>query len=205
MRCPFCIQQQSPKICSDVFSIRSTPMWDIPFWCSIAHFRTHQRLAHLWFHRPWKYNDSVDQFYVITDDTSAHKKADITKEREETDLGEAWLSCYMQLSNTLSREWHVHLCGSVKWELSLCPVGIDAPSNVISTCPILSHWSNPRWSPIWSFITLRTRRNRQRQHPCRRRWSRFLQSSRLQRLWDLRTGIKSMQNSHVRTIPQLET
>ena len=100
MRCPFCIQQQSPKICSDVFSIRSTPMWDIPFWCSIAHFRTHQRLAHLWFHRPWKYNDSVDQFYVITDDTSAHKKADITKEREETDLGEAWLSCYMQLSNT---------------------------------------------------------------------------------------------------------
>ncbi|CAL1171333.1 unnamed protein product [Cladocopium goreaui] len=40
--------------------------------------------------RAWKYNDKVSEFYVITDDTTLHKKADTTRDLEETDLGEPW-------------------------------------------------------------------------------------------------------------------
>ena len=40
----------------------------------------------------WMYNQDVEEFYVITDDKTAHKKTDRTKEIDETDLGATWFA-----------------------------------------------------------------------------------------------------------------
>ena len=40
--------------------------------------------------RPWLYNDQVDEFYVIIDDFTKHRKSNSTKEIDEVDLGESW-------------------------------------------------------------------------------------------------------------------
>lgn len=42
--------------------------------------------------RKWMYNQDVEEFYVITDDKTAHKKTDRTKEIEETDMGATWFA-----------------------------------------------------------------------------------------------------------------
>ena len=42
--------------------------------------------------RQWQYNDKVDEYYVVTEDSTLHKKADQLRDIEETDLGESWLS-----------------------------------------------------------------------------------------------------------------
>ena len=39
--------------------------------------------------RPWLYNDQVDEFYVIIDDFTKHRKSNSTKEIDEVDLGES--------------------------------------------------------------------------------------------------------------------
>lgn len=39
--------------------------------------------------RPWQYNESVNEYYVILDDQRMHKKAEVTREQEETDLAES--------------------------------------------------------------------------------------------------------------------
>ena len=39
--------------------------------------------------RPWLYNENVDEFYVITDDFTKHRKTNATKEIDEVDLGES--------------------------------------------------------------------------------------------------------------------
>ena len=41
--------------------------------------------------RPWRYDDDVEEFYVVTEDKTAHKKAERTKELEETELADSWL------------------------------------------------------------------------------------------------------------------
>ena len=40
--------------------------------------------------RPWKYNDQVNEYYVVTDDRTLHKKSDTKRDVDETDLGESW-------------------------------------------------------------------------------------------------------------------
>ena len=44
--------------------------------------------------RPWRYNDQVDEFYIIYEDKSSHKKAETLREQDETDLGESWLHAW---------------------------------------------------------------------------------------------------------------
>lgn len=39
--------------------------------------------------RPWQYNDSVNEYYVILDDQRMLKKAEVTREQEETELAES--------------------------------------------------------------------------------------------------------------------
>lgn len=36
--------------------------------------------------RPWKYNETVSEYYVIFDDKSTHRKSDTTRQTEETEL-----------------------------------------------------------------------------------------------------------------------
>lgn len=40
--------------------------------------------------RPWQYNNDVSEFYVVLQDKTLLKKADTTREKEETDLGAPW-------------------------------------------------------------------------------------------------------------------
>lgn len=49
--------------------------------------------------RPWRYNDQVNEYFVITDDEKLHKRAETTKDVEENDLGESW-------SKSMSQPFH---------------------------------------------------------------------------------------------------
>lgn len=37
-------------------------------------------------HRPWRYNESIPEYFVVVDDQSSWKKTDTTIEQEETEL-----------------------------------------------------------------------------------------------------------------------
>lgn len=39
-------------------------------------------------HRQWRYNEDVLEFYVVDDDRTKVKQAEVTKEIEETEMGE---------------------------------------------------------------------------------------------------------------------
>ena len=43
--------------------------------------------------RNWAYDEKVSEYYVITDDTRKHVKADTTREVEETRLKAPWPYC----------------------------------------------------------------------------------------------------------------
>lgn len=40
--------------------------------------------------RPWKYNEKVNQYYIICDDQISQKKGEKTIEVDEHDLPESW-------------------------------------------------------------------------------------------------------------------
>ena len=40
--------------------------------------------------RPWRYNDEIPEYYVITDDTTSVKQAEKTTHHEETALDATW-------------------------------------------------------------------------------------------------------------------
>lgn len=39
--------------------------------------------------RPWRYNSSILEFYVVIEDQSSLKKAELIREQEETELAES--------------------------------------------------------------------------------------------------------------------
>ena len=40
---------------------------------------------------PWQYNDQISEYYVITDDKRFLRASDLTRQSEETDVGDPWL------------------------------------------------------------------------------------------------------------------
>lgn len=54
--------------------------------------------------RNWRYNSSVTEFYVITDDNTRELRADTTRQVEETDLGEPWyhIGCWIYIIFSIS-------------------------------------------------------------------------------------------------------
>ena len=59
-------------------------------WCKFhPSFKTWHSFRRL--RRPWQYNEQINEYYVIVDDTTLLKKSDTTIHTEETDLGESWI------------------------------------------------------------------------------------------------------------------
>ncbi|CAK9040133.1 unnamed protein product [Durusdinium trenchii] len=42
--------------------------------------------------RTWKYDDRVEEYFIIVEDKRMHMKAESLRDLQETDLGETWLS-----------------------------------------------------------------------------------------------------------------
>ena len=50
--------------------------------------------------RFWRYNENINEYYIIDEDKTLHRKAERTKETEEVDLGASWLYYNREKSGT---------------------------------------------------------------------------------------------------------
>ena len=129
-------------------------------------------------HRQWRYNDQVEEFYIILEDNRSHKKADQTRNVEETQLAETWFD-----PNIYEFQPHPNLTSGYSY------IDYDRYRKLYKQLDVHLHQSpDPNGQPQPpSTALLRTRHPRLRQRAWRRIWWISRKKCRPPRLLDLRT------------------